>query len=173
MPLNPIAFADGLTALFDGRNGYPKTTAEAAQAWAALYRRYAADARAGVTAPLPDPLVAAEAGLVDRLAQAFAAAHGGAVAGLAADLDAAFVAFWSRPPVGFAFPGPPAVAGVVTVAPAGVLGSALAGALAAGVAARRTAAAQAQALVGAIDGWTRTVTVVNTPPGPSAPVFLT
>ena len=32
---------------------------------------------------------------------------------------------------------------------------------------------QAQAIAGVLDAWTRTVVVVNTPPGPSAPVFLT
>jgi hypothetical protein len=173
MPLDPGALADGLTALFDGRDGYPRTTAEAARAWAARYRTYVGAARAAATAPLPAALDAAESGLADRLDQVFTAARGGAAGAVASGLDAAFVAFWSAPPVTFAFPGPPAVSGVVTLAPPGVLGAALGARLAAGTATAATAAAQARALAAVLDGWTRTVVVVNTPPGPSAPVFLT
>ncbi|MFI9561194.1 hypothetical protein [Nonomuraea endophytica] len=175
MPLNPQPLADGFTALFDGRDGFPATTADAAKAWAALYRSYAATASAVPTLPVPAALAAGESTLASNLAHAFDTARGTAPVAdaLASDLDTAFLAFWSAPPVAFLLPGTPPVNGIVTTAPAGVLGPAIAATFAAGTARRSSAAEQAQALATAIDAWTRTVMVAHSPPGPSAPVFLT
>jgi hypothetical protein len=172
MALNPESLTDGFTALFEGRDGYPATTGAAAAAWAALYRGYASAARAATTAPSPAALATAEENLVGTLDRAFARARDTGASGLAGDLDKAFVEFWLEPPVTLA-DDPPTVNGVVTAAPPGVLGPALAAVFATGIAQRRSAAAQAGALAAALDAWTRTVVVVNTPPGPSAPVVLT
>jgi hypothetical protein len=170
MPLTPGALGDGLAALFEGRNGYPASTTEAAKAWAAIYRGYAAAALAGAAAPLAPGLAAAESALAGQLDTIFKRARDGATGTIAGDLDAAFVAFWLTPAIQFASP---PVTGAVTVAPPGVLGPALAGVFAAGAAQGNSAADQARAMAAAIDAWTRTVVVVITPPVPPAPVFLT
>ena len=78
------------------------------------------------------------------------------------------------PPVAFALPptGPPTMTGVVSAAPPGVLTGALGARFLAGVAQQASAAQQAQALAAVLDGWTRTVLVINTPvtpPGPPLP----
>jgi hypothetical protein len=166
MALNDGGLADGLAAVFDGRDGFPESAAAAGQAWAASYRAYAGGAQAGPSFPAPVALDAAETVLAGRLADVFDAVRAGG--SLAGGLDVAFTGFW--PPVGFASPG---VAGVVTLAPPGVVGTALAATFAAGAASGGTARAQARAVADVLHGWTRTVVVVNTPPGPSAPVFLT
>jgi hypothetical protein len=181
MGLDAAALADDFIALFEGRDGYPDSARAAGESWAALYRRYAADAAAAVaapppapgTAPLPAALTAAETVLAPALAGAFAAAHDGGPAGvgaLATALDGAFAAFWFGPPVAFALAGPPSFAGVVTLAPPGVLGPALGAVFAAGTTAGRTAADQARALTEALHTWTRTVQVTNTPVNPPGPM---
>lgn len=177
MPLRSAALASALEELFEGEGGYPVDEAAAGRRWAGAYRSYAAQARAGTTAPLDVPLTGAEQTLAGTLAGAFTsagAAGPGAVTALAAAMDAAFVAFWLTPPVAFALPpiGPPAMTGVVSVAPPGMLANALSALFLAGVAQQASAAQQAQALAAALDGWTRTVLVVNTPvtpPGPPLP----
>jgi hypothetical protein len=170
MALDSGSLTDALTAVFDGRDGFPKTAQTAGAAWASSYRQYAAEANAGPTAPLAAALNAAETALGGLLGAAFAAARDGDPSKLAENLDKAFVAFWKTPPVGFAAPN---ITGVVSIAALGVLEPALAAVFAAGPVQRRSAAQQAQAIAGVLDGWTRTVTVVNTPPGPNFPVLLT
>jgi hypothetical protein len=165
MALDETGLADALTAVFDGRDGFPESAAAAGRAWAGCYRGYAGKAQAGPSIPVPAALDAAGKALADRLAGVFDTVRTGG--SLAAGLDEAFTGFW--PPVGFASAG---VAGVVTLAPPGVLGTALAATFAAAVASGGTARAQAGAVAGVLHSWTRTVVVVNTPPGPWAPVFL-
>ena len=175
MPLRATALADRLTSLFTDAD-LPATEAEAGRRWARLYREYAADAAAGPTTPVATSLGAAEAPLAGALAGAFAAAKAagpGGIATLLEKVDAAFVAFWLTP-VTFVTPptGPPAIAGVVTVATPGGLASGLAGPLADGAGKGLAADQQARSLASVLDGWTRTVLVVNTPltpPGPPAP----
>ena len=177
MPLRSTALASALEDLFEGAGGHPADEAEAGQRWAAAYRSYAADAVAGTTAPLNASLRGAEQILAGTLAGGFAVAKaagpGGATA-LAAIMDAAFVAFWLAPPVAFAIPptGPPTMTGVVFAAPPGMLANGLGILFLAGVAQQAAAAQQARALAAALDGWTRTVLVINTPvtpPGPPLP----
>ncbi|MFI7128803.1 hypothetical protein ACIBQ1_24080 [Nonomuraea sp. NPDC050153] len=170
MPLDAKALGDDLTALFEGRKGFPESTADAAKAWAKIYRDYAANGRAGTAAPLATGLDTAETNLAKALDPIFTAARGGAAKTFATDLDAAFVAFWFTPPVQFAAP---PVTGAVTAAPPGVLGPALATVFTAGAAAGSSAADQAKAVAAAIDTWTRTVIVTITPPVPPSPVPLT
>jgi hypothetical protein len=170
MPLNSRGLGDDLAALFEGRNGYPASTAEAGKAWAAIYRGYAAEAHAGTAAPLAPGLAAAETALAGALETIFTDAQGGAAGTIASDLDAAYVAFWLTPPVQFATA---TVTGAVTVAPPGVLGPAFATVFAAGAAQSKSAADQAKALADALDTWTRTVIVAITPPVPPTPVPLT
>jgi hypothetical protein len=172
--LDGSALADGLTDLFEGAGGHPVGDAEAGRRWAGSYRAYAGDAAAGPTAPLAASLQSAEATLARALAAAFTAARTAvaAVATLTPLVEAAFVGFWLSPPVAFVTPPPPAapaVVGAVTVAPPGVLFPGLADILAAAGANDATAAQQATSIATLLDGWTRTILVVNTPPGPTAP----
>jgi hypothetical protein len=177
MPLSSAALASALEDLFQGEGGFPADEAEAGRRWAEAYRSYAAQAQAGTTVPLDFPLTGAEQTLSGTLAGGFATAEAagpGGAAALAAIMDAAFVAFWLTPPVAFAVPplGPPTMAGVVSAAPPGVLTGVLSALFLAGVAQQASAAQQAQALAAALDAWTRTVLVVNTPvvpPGPPLP----
>lgn len=174
MALDRAALADTLKDLFEGTAGHPVSDAEAGRRWAELYRAYASHATAGPTVPLAASLQAAEATLGEALAAAFIAARtaSAAAATLTPLVDAAFVSFWLSPPVAFVAPPPPAIpaaVGMVTVAPPGVLSPGLAGVLGAPGAKDATAAQQASSIATVLDGWTRTVLVVNTPPGPSAP----
>ena len=177
MPLSSASLASALEDLFAGAGGHPVSETEAGERWAKAYRSYAAKALAGTTAPLNASLTAAEPILAGTLAGGFTtakAAGAGGVAALAAVMDGAFVAFWLAPPVAFAIPatGPPAMTGIVSLAPPGVLASALSALFLAGVAQQASAAQQAQALAAALDAWTRTVLVINTPvtpPGPPLP----
>jgi hypothetical protein len=177
MPLRSAALASALKDLFEGAGGHPADEAEAGRRWAAAYRSYAADAVAGTTAPLNASLRSAEQTLAGTLARGFAtakAAGPGGAAALAAIMDAAFGAFWLTPPVAFAIPrtGPPTMTGVVSAAPPGVLTGALSALFLTGVAQPASAAQQAQTLAAALDAWTRTVLVINTPvtpPGPPLP----
>jgi hypothetical protein len=178
MPLNRSSLGQGLKDLFEGKPDFPSDEAAAGQRWATLYRQYAANAQAGATRPLTASLTAAEGILGNALGGAFTAAKQAGLAGLGVLtplLDAAFVAFWLAPPVAFANPPPPtppAIAGVVSVAPPGVLAGLLAAAFAAGGAPGVTAGQQAEAIATALDAWTKTVMVINTPvtpPGPPAP----
>jgi hypothetical protein len=165
--------AGALEDLFEGAGGHPAKETEAGKRWAGVYRGYATKAVAGTTAPLDLALTGAESTLAGTLAGGFTAAKAsgpGGVAALAALMDAAFVAFWLAPPVAFVIPptGPPTMTGVVSAAPPGVLVGVLNGLFLAGVAQKASAAQQAQALASALDGWTRTVMVINTsvvPPG--------
>ncbi|MGE5287146.1 MAG: hypothetical protein ACM3ML_08100 [Micromonosporaceae bacterium] len=178
MTLRSSDLAEALKDLFEGAGGYPASDAEAGQRWAKAYRAYAGAAIAGPTAPLAASLQAAEAVLARALGDAFTAAKKAGTAGLATLtplVDAAFVAFWLTPAVAFVTPpppSPPAITGVVTVAVPGVLSAGLAGPLAAGAGPDATASQQAQDIAAVLDGWTRTVMVVNTsitPPAPPAP----
>jgi hypothetical protein len=174
MPLDRSRLADGLAGLFEGTGDYPDSDAEAGRRWAEIYRTYAGGAAAGPTSPSDGSLGDAEARLAQALAAAFttAKAPDAGIATLTPLVDAAFVAFWLGPPVAFVGPPPPAaptVVGVVTVAPPGVLSSGLAGVLGAAGAMEATAAQQARSIAAVLDGWTRTVLVLNTPPGPTAP----
>jgi hypothetical protein len=177
MPLSSAALASALEDLFQGEGGFPADEAEAGRRWAGAYRGYAGQAQAGATVPLHLPLMGAERSLAGTLAGGFTAAKAagpGGVAALAAVMDRAFVAFWLAPPVAFAIPptGPPTMTGVVSAAPPGVLTGALSALFLAGVAQQAGAAQQAQALAAALDAWTRTVLVINTPvtpPGPPLP----
>jgi hypothetical protein len=173
MALKSAALASALEDLFEGAEGYPASEADAGKRWAEVYRSYAANAVAGTTAPVSVALGGAEETLAGTLAGGFTAAKAagpGGVAALAAVMDAAFVAFWLAPPVAFAIPptGPPTMTGVVSASPPGVLVGALNALFLAGVAQKPSAAQQAQTLAAALDGWTRTVMVINTsvvPPG--------
>jgi hypothetical protein len=177
VPLSSASLAAALEDLFAGAGGHPADEAEAGRRWAAAYRGYAARAVAGTTAPLDASLRGAQQTLAGTLAGGFAttkAAGPGGAAALAAIMDAAFVAFWLVPPVAFAVPptGPPTMTGVVSAAPPGVLTAPLSARFLIGVAQQASAAQQAQALAAALDAWTRTVLVVNTPvvpPGPPLP----
>jgi hypothetical protein len=177
MPLSGATLASALEELFEGDGGYPADEPAAGRRWAEAYRGYAANALAGTTAPLEVGLTGAEQTLASALANGFTtagAAGPGAVTALAAAMDAAFVAFWLTQPVAFALPpiGPPTMTGIVTVAPPGVLATALSALFLAGVAQQASVAQQAQVLAAALDGWTRSVLVVNTPvtpPGPPLP----
>lgn len=163
--------SDALTDLFEGSSGYPEDETEAGQRWADTYREYAGSALAGPTSPLSSALTLAGNTLAGTLAGAFAAAKaGGGIPALTLALDSAFVAFWFSPPM--AFEQGTTMAGVVTVAPPGVLSGGLTAAFAAGLAPASDAPAQATLIAGVLDAWTRTVMVVNTPlspPGPPLP----
>ncbi len=177
MPLNKTSLQNKLKDLFEGKNGFPSSEADAAQKIATIYRQYTADAVAGTTQPLAASLTAVESTLWDALGSAFTAAKASGPAGVAVlglAIDDAFVAFWLTEPVAFAIPptGPPTMIGVVSLAPPGVLAPGLIALLIAGVVSSPSAAEQAQAMATILDTWTRTVMVVNTPvtpPGPSAP----
>jgi hypothetical protein len=180
MPLKVSDLSDALRELFEDADGYPADDTAAGRRLAEAYKDYAAAAVAGPTAPVALPLTAAEATLAGAIATGFTAAKNAGLGGLAALLpllDAAFVKFWLTPPVAFVIPiPPPVVAGVVTIAPPGVLSAGLAGPLAAGANLGVTAAQQAQLLAAVLDTWTRTVIVTNTPvtpPGPPVTVPLT
>lgn len=177
MPLKQTALASSLQNLFEGKPSYPADVPEAGRWWAASYRQYAADALAGPTAPAATALTAAQTRLASALANGFTAASNAGPAGaavLAAAMDAAFVAFWLAPAVPFAppLPAPPAFAGVVTVAPPGVLAGLLPAAFTAGLLEGAGAPSQANAIATALHAWTISVMVVNTPltpPGPPLP----
>jgi hypothetical protein len=173
--LSRTSLAGALEDLFEGAGGALASETQAGERWGAAYRGYAANALAGTTAPLGASLKGAESTLAGRLAGGFTAAKAaGGVAALAALMDAAFVAFWLAPPVAFAIPrtGPPSMTGIVSLAPAGVLEGALSALFLAGVAQQASAAQQARALAAALDAWTRTVLVINTPVTPPGPPLL-
>lgn len=174
------ALATALTDLFEGEDGFPANDAEVAEAWATIYRAYVAAAQAGKTGPLAvgTALDAARTRLVADLTAAFAAARDDGDDGLAtivARLDTAFRAFWLGPagapsPIAFVTPG--AGTGTVTATPvSGALASLLSTVFAAGVPVTGPApgaATQATAVAGALDTWTRGVTVSYTvPPSPT------
>jgi hypothetical protein len=178
VPLLPAKLADALTAVFEGRDGYPDDKEAAGKAWAAAYQGYAGGALAGVTTPVAAILDGATETLAGALASAFTTAQSNApaaVTALGAALDLAFVAYWMTP-VTFVSPPGPVIAGTVLLAPPGVLASALSSLLLSGANSSATARAQAQSLAAVLDGWTRTVTVTTTPvtpPGPPVVVPLT
>lgn len=186
MPLNKTLLSNRLKDIFEGNDPaqpgeivFPPDETEAGKKWAEAYKKYAEGAQAGATTPLPPSLTAAQTALAGALAAGFTAAKGApppaAISGLASAMDLAFVAFWMAPPIAFAAPPPPApptMAGVVTVAPPGVLSAALIALFTSGVADKKTAAQQADAIATLLDTWTKTVMVVNTPitpPGPPLP----
>ena len=186
MPLNKSALSGNFKDLFEGKDPaqpgqmvFPPNPTEAGKKWAEAYKKYAEGAQAGTTAPLAPSLTAAQATLAGALAAGFSAAKAApppaAISGLAAAMDVAFVAFWLTPPVAFAAPPPPApptMAGVVTLAPPGVLTASLIALFTSGAADQKTAAQQADAIATLLDSWTKTVMVVNTPitpPGPPLP----
>jgi hypothetical protein len=178
MALAKWKLQDPLKDLFEGTNGFPSSRAKAAEAFASIYRSYAADAAAATTRPVSALLATAASTLASALDAAFKAAEGAGAAGVAAlgvAMDKAFVEFWMKPqPMKFAFPvtGIPTIGGIVTVAPPGVPSLGLTALFLTGAAGGPTAAQQAQAMANILDTWTRTVTVVNTsitPPGPATP----
>jgi hypothetical protein len=178
MALARSKLQDPLTDLFKGTQGFPSSEADAAADMANIYRAYATDAAAVKTQPVAALLTTASNVLASDLADAFAVAKDAGPSGVAAlglAMDKAFVNFWMKPvPMVFAFPvtGTPTIAGVVAVAPPGVLSLGLTALFLAGSAGGPTAAQQAQAMATILDTWTRTVTVVNTPitpPGPPTP----
>jgi hypothetical protein len=85
-------------------------------------------------------------------------------------MNEAFVSFWIGPPaVALAsLPGSPTATGVVTVVPPAVLAALFVQLFTTGVTDRSTADQQAHLAATMIDAWTRTVHIVNTPPGPPA-----
>lgn len=180
MPLQASGLEEALKDVFEGAGGYPADAAEAGRRWAKAYKDYAAGAVAGPTAPVAALLATAETTLAGVLEAGFTAASQAGPGGLAAVLpllDAAFVGFWLAPPVQFVVPvPPPVIAGVVSLATPGVLSAGLAGPLGSATDETATAVRQAQLLSTVLDGWTRTVMVLNTPvtpPGPPVTVPLT
>ncbi len=171
MALDKTSLTNALQDLFEGHNGSPQNETEAGTKWANIYRQYAAKAMAGPAQPLAPSLNGAGTKLGGALAAAFTTAKAAGPAALAVTLDGAFVAFWMSPPVAFA-PAAPTTAGVVSLAPPGVLAPLLSAAFLAGIAPGITAARQAQAIAAILDTWTKTIMVINTPitpPGPPAP----
>jgi hypothetical protein len=181
MPLDKSPLANGLRDMFEGKPEFASSESDAAQTISDLYRQYAGNAVAGPTSPLSVSLTGAGTALSQALKGAFTAAKSAGPAGVTAlgvALDSAFVAFWLAPPVAFATPptGPPTIAGLVTVAPPGILAPGLTALFTSGVAQKASAGDQADALAALLDAWTRTVFVVNTPvtppgsPSPPAPL---
>lgn len=117
MALNPTALENALLLLFSGAHVFPGETVgrwpasrqEAAEAWAKIYRNYAATAEtvppvlAGV--PLPLALAAAEVTLATALESAFAVAND--PVSVANGIAAALTAFWLTPPMPFSPAVPP------------------------------------------------------------------
>jgi hypothetical protein len=179
MPLDPSKLASDLTDLFSGKPSFPAGHLEAGQKWAEIYRKYASSALAATTAPVDAVLTKAADVLGSALGAAFAAATAAGPAGGATLLplmDAAFVAFWATP-IPFASPPPPApplIVGVVKAPPSGSLSGGMSTALAAGLLPGALASLQGTAVAGALDSWTKTVSVTNTaaPAPPQAPVNL-
>lgn len=185
MPLNKDLLSNGFKDLFEGKDPsqpgkkvFPPDETEAGKKWAGIYKQYAEGAQAGTTQPLAPLLLAAQNTLAGALAAGFTAAKAApppeAVAGLAAAIDLAFVAFWMAPPIAFAPPppAPPTMAGVVSLAPPGVLTASLISLFTSGAADKKTAVQQADAMATLLDSWTKTVMVINTPvtpPGPPLP----
>lgn len=186
MPLNKSSLSDRLKNIFEGKDPatpgqtiFPPNPTEAGKKWAEAYKKYAEGAQAGTTKPLAPSLTAAQSTLAGALAAGFSAAKAApppaAIAGLAAAMDLAFVAFWLTPPIAFVTPPPPAsptMAGVVTLAPPGVLTGLLIGMFTTGMLQKKSAADQADALATLLDTWTKTVMVVNTPVTPPGPPLL-
>lgn len=154
MALSPGTLAAELTPVFGGTDSFVSAGAE----WARAYKKYAETAQAGLALPIFTGVE--EAVLAASLAAAFAAGIA-APAATPDFMEAAFIAFWMAPPVVFG-------AGVVTVAPPGlavlIRATFPVNLLAA------TASAASAVLAGAIDVWTRTVTV--TLPGPTVVTLL-
>lgn len=182
MPLSKSSLTNGFQDLFEGKDPaapgemvFPPNPTEAGKKWAAVYKKYAEGAQAGATQPLAPSLIAAENTLAGALAAGFTAAKAApppaAIAALAASMDLAFVAFWMTPPMAFAAT-PPTMAGVVSLAPPGILLASLIALFTSGAADKKTAAQQADAMATLLDSWTKTVMVLNTPvtpPGPPLP----
>jgi hypothetical protein len=173
--LDSAPLREHLIQLFSGQPEYPASEAVAAAALAGIYGAYAAGATAGPTVPTAASLAAAETTLSSALEAAFAAAKSAGAAGvpsLASDMNAAFVSFWMGPPVVLEpVAGPSNVTGVVTMAPPAVLAGAFIDLFTRGVKDDLSAGQQAGSLATVLDAWTRTVLVVNTPPGsPAVPL---
>jgi hypothetical protein len=173
MSLDSVKLASALADLFDGVPSFPSDVAKAGQQWADIYRGYASNALAGPTAPVDAVMQIAVGVLGKALAGAFKAATKAGAAGAATILplmDAAFLAFWATPiPFAPPLPAPPAFAGIVTPPASGSLASLMTIALAAGLSPGASTALQGKAVAGALDTWTKTVSVVNTPLTPPGP----
>jgi len=177
MPLDPTKLAGSLGDLFRGKPLFPKDAAEAGQKWARAYREYAQSAQAGATFPAAPVLASAESALAKDLGNAFQIAQDAGVAGAAIFLpllDAAFLKFWATP-IPFLVPPPPApptMTGVVTPPVPATLAAMMSAGLAAGLAPGVPTSSQGIAIAAALDAWTKSVKVVNTPvtpPGPPLP----
>ena len=174
MALDPLKLAGALADLFGGVPAVPADAIEAGMKWAEVYRQYASNALAGPTAPVDAALTAAAKVLATALASAFTVATAAGPLGAAAVpplMDAAFEAFWATPPIPFAPPppAPPAFAGVVTAPEPGSLATLMTTALAAGLIPGASTSLQGSAVALALDTWTKTVSVVNTPLTPVGP----
>lgn len=173
MTLDSEAFKRAFRDFFTTVESLPTSFDDAGMKWANLYAAYAKAAQAGATKPVSAAIDAQAKALGGALAGIFATPHDSSgLAMLASQIASAFTAFW--PPVGFLAPG---VVGVATSPlPAALIGSLadffLSGNPASGP--RPTGSEQADRMVTLLDGWTRTVTVVNTPAGapPLPPVPL-
>lgn len=166
MPLVASTLTNALKALFS-QEPFPADTTAAGAKWADAYHSYGSAALAGATTPVPPVLLGKKTALASALKGAFDAAGSAGMGGLAVvvgQLDTAFVAFWTG--VAFAAPG---IAGVVSVVPPGVLSGTLTAAFNAGASASATADSQASLIATALDAWTHTVTVINTPVSPPGP----
>lgn len=173
MALDSNELRDALTDMFEGKGGFPESSVAAAKRLAGIYQLYASAAEAGQTRPVVASLVGAAealASVVGAALDAGKAAGPEGVPALGIAMDKAFVAFWFMPPVALVFPttGTPTIEGIVTTALPGILGPALTSLFERGVSTGATAAQQAQAMAVYLHDWTRTVMVLNTPPGPPA-----
>lgn len=163
MTLDPKTLKNAFGELFRGVGGYPDTPNAAGPVWANLYASYAGAAVAQTTVPVAASLAASAAALGTALATVF---DDGSRAGphvldtLPAAMAAAFTAFW--PSVQFAAPG---IAGVAVGLP-GDLPRDLGAFFSSGTGSEGALPDpddQADRLAAILDGWTRTVTVTNTP----------
>lgn len=163
MTLDQNALKQAFGDLFRGVGGYPGTAKAAGPVWASLYAGYAGAAVAHTTVPLATGIAASATALGTALGDVFDA---GVTAGphvldtLPAAMAGAFAAFW--PPVSFAAPG---IVGVA-VSPPGDLAGDLGEFFSSSTGSTGELPDpddQAGRLASILDGWTRTVTVTNTP----------
>ena len=150
-------------ALLDLAKNPPRNAVDSARRYAAMYGRYATDART-VLGNAPASLTAAEATLAAALIPVFTG-FGRPSQLVAQQMAQAFTAFWLLPPVVTAgsFPGL-----VTAVAGTAALGPAMVAAWAANVASKATNQQAAQRMADALHAFTLTVVVTEaTAPTPT------